>query len=86
MKLENWKKPAGYYCQRELPESLTVEAIKAALPGIKKGGPSKDGKSDHEFRFLANGEQCAIWRWKGGSWSSYGPERVFVQLGLLPAE
>lgn len=83
MEIANWDNPHGHECHFQLPKSLTVDDIKAALPGITELAPDTDGKSDHEFAFLAHGVPCAIWRWKQLSWSAYGPEDVFVKLGLL---
>ncbi|MCV9964328.1 hypothetical protein OIU34_20790 [Pararhizobium sp. BT-229] len=83
MEIANWENPRGYESQRQLPKTLTVDDIRAALPGITELEPDTDGKSDHEFVFLADGVPCAVWRWKQTSWSAHGPEDVFVKLGLL---
>lgn len=83
MKIANWDNPHGHECHFQLPKSLTVEDIRATLPGITELEPDTDGKSDHEFAFLADGVPCAIWRFKKTSWSAYGPEDVFAKLGLL---
>jgi hypothetical protein len=85
MKIKKWVDADDYWCQRDLPETLKTKDISAVLPGIEPKGRSADGKTDKTFTFLADGEPCAIWRWKRSSWSCYGPEEVFIKLGLLPA-
>lgn len=84
MKLENWNDASNYFKQFELPDTLTHKDIRNALPGIDERPPSKDRKVGASFRFIADGNRCAIWRWKGGSWSAFGPRSAFVSLGLLP--
>lgn len=85
MRIANWEDPQGCECQHELPKTLTIDDIRAALPGITELEPDTDGKSDHEFAFLADDVPCALWRFKKLSWSAFGPREVFVQLGLLAA-
>lgn len=85
MDIADWKDPRGYECQHELPKTLTIDDIRAALPGITELEPDTDGKSDHKFAFLADGVPCAVWRYKKLSWSAFGPREVFARLGLLPA-
>lgn len=49
--------------------------------------PERDsipGKTDHEWTFLAGGQPCGIWDFKGsdalGFWSTSGPPEVFAML------
>jgi hypothetical protein len=85
MNLIDWEGANGISRHRDLPQELSLEAVRSALPGITDRGASGDGKVTHQFRFLADGVACSIWRWKGIFWSSFGPRDVFVKLGLLPS-
>ena len=40
-------------------------------------------KVNHEWRFYADGAECAIWDYKGTKWSAYGPWEVFEKLGMF---
>lgn len=81
--LENWPNPTNYFRTRDLPDRLTVDDIRRALPGIDEKPISGDEKAAHIFYFIADGEKCAIWRWKGKSWTACGPKEIFAKLGLL---
>jgi hypothetical protein len=83
MNIVDWENPQGYESQYTLPKTLTIEDVRAALPGITELEPDTDGKSDHEFAFLADGVPCALWRYRQSSWSAFGPKEVFAELGLL---
>lgn len=54
------------------------------IPPEEYGGDGCDGKVLHEWTFTADGEECAIWDWKGSSQgrqhSTYGPARIFAVL------
>lgn len=75
--------------QLSLHEEITPEQI-TALVGQEKG-PSSDGKCKHQWEFFAatygaSGKivhPCSIWDYKEARWSAYGPQEVFIELGLL---
>lgn len=66
-----------------LPPTLSVRDIEAKLPGIEDKGRSGDDKCLHTWDFLADGQPCAIWDYKGSRWSAFGPRKVFEDLGWL---
>jgi hypothetical protein len=84
MELMTSKPASGASKHHTLAPTLSVEDIRAKLPGVEEKGPSGDGKADHIFFFRADGKECGIWRWHGQEWSASGPREVFVKLGLLP--
>ena len=60
-----------------------VGQIVGAL-GFEPERYSVEGITDHEWRFTADGEPCAIWDMHGsgrrGMWSTFGPPEVFANL------
>lgn len=83
MEIETSSAPIRAGRHHTLRPSLSVDDIRAVLPGVNERGPSGDGKADHIFFFRADGKECGIWRWHDREWSASGPREVFVKLGLL---
>jgi hypothetical protein len=42
--------------------------------------PTADKKVTMEWAFLANGQLCGIWDYRGARFSTYGPAQVFETL------
>lgn len=57
---------------------------KLGLKPKRWGKNEGDGKVAYEWSFTANGEECAIWEWKGlgrtGSHSAFGPSHVLREI------
>ena len=57
---------------------------KLGLNPQRHGVNDGDGKVAYEWSFTADGEECAIWEWKGGGrsgfHSAYGPSHVLRQI------
>ena len=64
-----------------LDESISVGDINRAL-GNKIKASSGD-KSRYHWEFLIDGDECAIWDYKGSRWSTYGPASAFAKIGLI---
>lgn len=76
-----------------LPDDWTIAAITRHLGGIKPErygageGEDYDGKVTVEWQLLINGEECAIWDYKGARWSIYDPSGLLAKhFGNQPAE
>lgn len=65
--------------QGRLSSAITARAISARL-GMPSKGASGDGKATHDWQFVFDGNECAIWDYKGTRWSYYGPRAVFESL------
>lgn len=72
----------GSHKQHSL-KPIPVGQMRITLAGVPDAGKSGDGKCQHTWRFLADGQECAVWDYKGERWSGYGPKDVFERLGLL---
>lgn len=83
MRIEKPRKFIESYLQHRLHPGISVEQIEAALSAsVDDEGDSGDGKVTHHWCFLADGQECAIWDYRGLRWSAFGPAEVFVALGL----
>ena len=64
--------------------SHTPAAVISQRLGFDPARHNIEGKTDMEWRFLADGKPCAIWDMKGssrnGTWSTFGPAEVFTAL------
>jgi hypothetical protein len=70
----------GRFRMGRLPPNITEEMITQRLGIDPVNEGSSDGKVTVEWRFLADGEPCGIWDYKGARWSTFGPHEVFAQL------
>lgn len=72
----------GTYCTGKLV-GLTASQISKVI-GFEPDTNFSDPKTTINWGFLANGQYCSIWNWKGsnewGQWSVFGPSAVFEQL------
>lgn len=66
--------------------AVPVDTVSQLLGFRPNGLPSCDGKVTAEWNFVADGQPCSIWDYRGARWSAYGPREVFEALGLLPVE
>lgn len=62
-----------------LSPNLKPEEITKRL-GFGPGTSSDDGKIDYEWCFEVDGVHCAIWDYKGGRWSTYGPTEALAKV------
>ena len=65
-------------------DDMTAAKIAKVLGHKNNIGPSGDGKVTMEWRFYADGNECAIWDYKGSAqdkqFSCYGPANIFKSL------
>jgi hypothetical protein len=60
---------------------ISKEQIFAALPDATfRDKPAADKKVTMEWAFLANGQLCGIWDYRGIRFSTYGPAQIFKTL------
>jgi hypothetical protein len=65
-----------------LDRRLTPRNISAALKRKVRRNPKEDPKVNYRWEFTVDGEECAIWDYRGTRWSAYGPREAFEKLGL----
>lgn len=77
--------PEAFYASHKQHSlvGLTTEQIDAAL-GFRGDHESDPFKVASEWRFTADGHECAVWDYKGshhlGQFSAWGPREVFEEL------
>lgn len=65
-------------CRTGTLTGISKKQIFAALPDATfRDTPTADKKVTMEWAFLANGELCGIWDYRGGRFSTYGPGGIF---------
>lgn len=69
----------GAHATGSLSSSLTVDQINKVL-GFAPNVRDDPDKVKHSWGFLADGEPCGIWDYRGRRWSTYGPPEIFRQL------
>lgn len=80
--------PNGYFTSYKMHSltNLTVDHINSVLGfvGYQRNHPQDGAKVVNEWRFMADGQPCAIWDYKGshhlGAFSAWGPRGVFDLL------
>jgi hypothetical protein len=63
-----------------LSSRLTVEHISVVLGFTPDRADCSDGKINHEWLFVADRAQCAIWDYRNVRWSCSGPASCFRAL------
>ncbi|MFA7278735.1 MAG: hypothetical protein WC100_01410 [Sterolibacterium sp.] len=69
----------GSHKTGSLSPSFTKDDITRIL-GFAPNVQDDPAKVTASWGFMVNGHQCGIWDYKGGRWSTYGPQGVFDML------
>lgn len=63
-----------------ISSAVSISDINGRLGFRAQHGKSSDGKSTRTWTFSVDGNECAIWDYKGHRWSTSGPKWVFEAL------
>ncbi len=69
----------GSHRTGSLSSKLPVKKIVSVL-GFAANVEDDPDKVKHSWGFTVDGEECAIWDYKGSRWSTFGPKEAFVKL------